>query len=154
MDENEKPVKEHMARLIDTFARLLPDSMKVNESLWKFAKMHDRRSYQLIRFCMAPESDYRTVVKAIVSLTLKLGDSSGRSNGCHRKSLRSALSNPLPHHRNSSTSSFPFFIESVSSCTIRAMSQLSWSIQEPTTNLWPRPLMSCSERSPLESQKS
>lgn len=71
MDGNEKPVKEHMARLIETFARWLPDSLKATEGLWKFAKMHDRRSYQLIRFCMAPESDYRTVVKAIVSLTLK-----------------------------------------------------------------------------------
>ena len=76
MDENEKPVKEHMARLIDTFAHLLPDTLKANESLWKFAKMHDRRSYQLIRFCMAPESDYRTVVKAIVSLPPRPSDGS------------------------------------------------------------------------------
>lgn len=76
MDENEKPVKEHMARLIDTFAQLLPDSLKANEILWRFARMHDRRSYQLIRFCMSPESDYRTVVKAIVSLTTKPRDSS------------------------------------------------------------------------------
>ena len=75
MDKNEKPVKEHMARLIDTFARWLPDSLKATEGLWKFAKMHDRRSYQLIRFCMAPESDYRTVVKAIVSLIPKPRDS-------------------------------------------------------------------------------
>lgn len=76
MDGNERPVKEHMARLIDTFAQGLPESSKARESLWKFAKMHDRRSYQLIRFCMAPESDYRTVVKAIVSLALKLRDRS------------------------------------------------------------------------------
>lgn len=75
MDENEKPVKEHMARLIDTFARWLPDSLRPTEGLWKFAKMHDRRSYQLIRFCMAPESDYRTVVKAIVSLIPELRNS-------------------------------------------------------------------------------
>lgn len=76
MDENEKPVKEHMARLIDTFAQRLPDSLKATECLWRFAKMHDRRSYQLIRFCMAPESDYRTVIKAVVSLTPKPKDSS------------------------------------------------------------------------------
>lgn len=37
--------------------------------LWRFAKLHDRRSYQLLRFCIAPESDYRTVVKAIVSVS-------------------------------------------------------------------------------------
>lgn len=67
MDENEKAIKEHMVRLVENFAKQLPDSSKVTESLWRFAKMHDRRSYQLIRFCMAPESDYRTVVKAIVS---------------------------------------------------------------------------------------
>ncbi len=76
MDENEKPIKEHMARLIDTFAQRLPDSLRATECLWKFAKMHDRRSYQLIRFCMAPESDYRTVIKAIVSLTPEPKDSS------------------------------------------------------------------------------
>ena len=67
MDENEKAIKEHMARLIESFAKGLPESSKVTEHLWKFAKMHDRRSYQLMRFCMAPESDYRTVFKAIVS---------------------------------------------------------------------------------------
>ena len=66
MDENEKGIKEHMARLIESFAKTLPEPSKVSDHLWKFAKMHDRRSYQLIRFCIAPESDYRTVVKAIV----------------------------------------------------------------------------------------
>jgi len=70
MEENEKKIKEHMSRLINEFAKQLPDSSKATECLWKFAKMHDRRCYQLIRFCMAPESDYRTVVKAIVSVAL------------------------------------------------------------------------------------
>jgi len=65
VDEDEKVIKEHVKRLIDTFAKQFPDTSKAADSLWKFAKMHDRRSYQLIRFCMAPESDYRTVVKAI-----------------------------------------------------------------------------------------
>ena len=67
MDENEKGIKDHMTRLIDSFARSLPDSSKATSDLWKFAKMHDRRSYALIRFCMAPESDFKTVHKAIVS---------------------------------------------------------------------------------------
>ena len=68
MDENETQIKEHMARLIDSFAKSLPDPTKATADLWKFAKMHDRRSYQLIRFCMAPESDFKTVSKAMVSL--------------------------------------------------------------------------------------
>lgn len=67
MDENEIQIKEHLTRLIDSFAKTLPDPPKATSDLWKFAKMHDRRSYQLIRFCMAPESDFKTVFKAIVS---------------------------------------------------------------------------------------
>lgn len=70
MDENETQIKEHLTRLIDSFAKTLPDPSKATSDLWKFAKMHDRRSYQLIRFCMAPESDFKTVFKAIVSLQL------------------------------------------------------------------------------------
>lgn len=70
MDDNESLIKEHLTRLIKTFASLLPNPQQATSDLWKFAKMHDRRSYQLIRFCMAPESDYRTVFKAIVRLWL------------------------------------------------------------------------------------
>ena len=68
MDANESKIKDNMKRLIDHFAQRLPDRTKVTNDLWKFAKAHDRRSYQLIRFCMAPESDYRTMFKAFVSL--------------------------------------------------------------------------------------
>ena len=70
MEGNEKLIKEHLSRLINEFAKQLPDSSKASDCLWKFAKLHDRRCYQLIRFCMAPESDYRTVVKAIVGIFL------------------------------------------------------------------------------------
>ena len=66
MDENEKQIKDHLTRLIDSLSKILPDPSRVSSDLWKFAKMHDRRSYQLIRFCMTRESDYRTVYKAIV----------------------------------------------------------------------------------------
>ncbi|KMU77990.1 hypothetical protein CISG_06899 [Coccidioides immitis RMSCC 3703] len=54
--------------IINTF----PDSSLVSADLWKFAKMHDRRSYQLIRFAMAATSDYRTVTKAIRELTSRI----------------------------------------------------------------------------------
>lgn len=69
MDENEKDIKAHLTRLIDNFARQLPDSPRVTADLWKFAKMHDRRNYQLLKFCIAPESDYRTVFKAFVCVS-------------------------------------------------------------------------------------
>lgn len=68
MDENESQIKDHLTRLIEEFSKFLPDPPKTKADLWKFAKLHDRRSYQLIRFSIAPESDYRTVYKAIVSI--------------------------------------------------------------------------------------
>lgn len=67
MDSGEAEIKSHLTRLISYFAEMFPDPSKVSSDLWKFAKAHDRRNYQLIRFCMDPTSDYRTVVKAIVS---------------------------------------------------------------------------------------
>ena len=67
MDKNEAQIKDRLSKLINELAKLLPEQSKVSADLWKFAKMHDRRAYQLIRFCMAPESDYRTVFKALVS---------------------------------------------------------------------------------------
>lgn len=68
MDTNESKIKDKMKGLIEHFAQLLPERTKAVNDLWKFAKTHDRRSYQLIRFCMAPESDYRTMFKAFVSV--------------------------------------------------------------------------------------
>jgi len=68
MDADEASITENMKRLIEHFSGHLPDSPKAKNDLWKFSKAHDRRNYQLIRFCMAPESDYRTVFKAFVGL--------------------------------------------------------------------------------------
>ena len=67
MDKGAKDVKAKLGGLINYYAKTLPDSVRASDDLWKFAKTHDRRSYQLIRFCMAPESDYRKVFKSIVS---------------------------------------------------------------------------------------
>ncbi|KAI4211822.1 MAG: hypothetical protein LQ351_005463 [Letrouitia transgressa] len=74
MDENEAQVKEHLTRLIKNLAGNLPSPAQATADLWKFAKMHDRRSYQLIRFCMAPESDYRTVFKANKEFTKRIAE--------------------------------------------------------------------------------
>ena len=76
MDTDEKETKSQLTKLIDYFSKTLPDPPRASEDLWKFAKMHDRRSYQLIRFCMTPDSDYRKVQKAIKELTKRLEDAS------------------------------------------------------------------------------
>lgn len=84
MEGNEKSIKENMSRLIDTLAKTMPDSAKVTDHLWKFAKMHDKRCYSLIRFCMGHERlqsgevrtcDYRTVVKAFKEITKRIDES-------------------------------------------------------------------------------
>ncbi|KAL8775385.1 MAG: hypothetical protein Q9209_000393 [Squamulea sp. 1 TL-2023] len=72
MDQNEAQIKEHLTKFIKTFAARFPNSQQASADLWKFAKLHDRRSYQLIRFCMKPDSDYRTVIKAIKELTKRI----------------------------------------------------------------------------------
>lgn len=67
MDKNDKETKRKLEGLINYYAKTLPDSTKVMDDLWKFAKAHDRRAYTLIRFCMDPASDYRRVFRSIVS---------------------------------------------------------------------------------------
>ncbi|MDA4133331.1 MAG: sister chromatid cohesion protein PDS5, partial [Thaumarchaeota archaeon] len=57
---------------IQYIAQFLPDSEKVREDLLKFAKAHDRRNYQLVRFIISPEYDFGTVHKAIKELTKRL----------------------------------------------------------------------------------
>ena len=80
MDSNEVEIRHHLKRLIDNLVRGLPDSTRVQDNLWKFAKMHDRRSYQLIRYCMAAESEYRTVTNAIKEFRKRLSDSFGANH--------------------------------------------------------------------------
>nr|KMM72068.1 sister chromatid cohesion protein pds5 [Coccidioides posadasii RMSCC 3488] len=72
MDSNEDAIKTRLTKVIDSLSKTFPDSSLVSADLWKFAKMHDRRSYQLIRFAMAATSDYRTVTKAIRELTSRI----------------------------------------------------------------------------------
>jgi sister chromatid cohesion protein PDS5 len=80
MDSDEKEIKNHLTKLIDAFAKILPEPTKASEDLWKFAKMHDRRAYQLIRFGMDPASDYRKVQKAIKELMKRLEDALGAAH--------------------------------------------------------------------------
>ena len=66
MDKDEKQIKLKLGQLIDYLAAFYPNPSQIADDLWRFAKGHDRRSYTLIRFCMAEESDYRKIQKSIV----------------------------------------------------------------------------------------
>ena len=76
MDTNADQIRERLTRLVNELAKLFPDSTKASADLWKFAKLHDRRNYQLIRFCMAPESDFRTMYKAQKELIKRIESNS------------------------------------------------------------------------------
>ncbi|KAF9253498.1 hypothetical protein CBS147333_2260 [Penicillium roqueforti] len=68
VDKDEESIKTQLSKIIESLSKTFPDAPRASADLWKFAKVHDRRSYQLIRFTMAAVSDYRTVVKATKEL--------------------------------------------------------------------------------------
>jgi sister-chromatid-cohesion protein PDS5 len=74
VDGDEETVKSQLTKLVDAISKTLPDSTRVSADLWKFAKMHDRRNYQLIRYAMSAENDYRTVTNAVKELTKRVRD--------------------------------------------------------------------------------
>ncbi|KAF2107173.1 armadillo-type protein [Lophiotrema nucula] len=75
MDKGEKEIKVKLEQVIAYYSTTLPDSTRAADDLWKFVKAHDRRNYQLIRFCMAAESDYRKVFRSIKELRKRIEDS-------------------------------------------------------------------------------
>ncbi|KAH4180122.1 hypothetical protein HBI81_180510 [Parastagonospora nodorum] len=77
MDKGEKETKKKLEGLIAYYARTLPDSARVTDDLWKFAKAHDRRAYTLMRFCMDPASDYRRVYRSIKEFRKRIEDGPG-----------------------------------------------------------------------------
>lgn len=85
---SEAAVKSQLTRQIEHLSRPFPDAGDVAADLWRFAKQHNRRWYQLIRFATGPENDYRTVTKAIKELQKRIRESSS--------SLHSLLDTVMP----------------------------------------------------------
>ncbi|KAK5269218.1 Sister chromatid cohesion protein pds5 [Exophiala xenobiotica] len=71
-DGSEAQIKERLGKYIEVISKSFPDPAVVSAGLWKFAKQHDRRAYQLIRFAIGAENDYRTVTKAIKELIKRI----------------------------------------------------------------------------------
>ena len=63
--ENAKETKMKLDLVIKWFTASLPDPPRTINDLQKYAKMHDRRSYQLLRFAIDPEKDFKTVHNSI-----------------------------------------------------------------------------------------
>ncbi|KAI4720618.1 hypothetical protein E4T48_03098 [Aureobasidium sp. EXF-10727] len=75
--KNGKEGSGSLSKLIEFFARERPEPLVANEHLWKFAKKHDRRCYQLIRFAVNPDTEYRKVVNAIKELKKRVEEQTG-----------------------------------------------------------------------------
>ena len=71
-DVNSKDEQKKLDTMIAGLAGICADTSVASEHLKKFAKHHDRRSYQLIRFCYDPASDYRRIFKAMKELAKRL----------------------------------------------------------------------------------
>lgn len=69
---DEIKVKARLTTFIESLAKTFPEPSKMASDLWKLATQHDRRNYQLIRFATAPESDYKTMSKAVKELSKRI----------------------------------------------------------------------------------
>lgn len=72
MDENEDRKTANLQKTIKYIAQFLPDDAKVQSELLKFAKANDRRNYQLIKFIVGVENEYKTVRGGLKELVKRL----------------------------------------------------------------------------------
>ena len=79
IEGNEEQVKSSLAKTFQWFGSFFPDPPKVRTDLQKFAKLNERRNYQLVKFAIGSESDFKTVRRAIIELIAKLQASSAAS---------------------------------------------------------------------------
>jgi len=75
MDENEKKIKENLSKAIGYIASFFPEPHQFSQHLQKFAKINDRRNYQLVKFAVGADSDFKTVHGAIKELIKRLSGS-------------------------------------------------------------------------------
>lgn len=81
MDGKEEEIKKKVSQLMGWFVSMLPDKPRATADFWKYVKLHDRRSYALIRYAIALESDFKTVFKAIKEFAKRIEAAPGAPAG-------------------------------------------------------------------------
>lgn len=71
----EVKLKNQLTNQVEQLSKSFPNPSDMSDDLWKFINLHNRRWYQLIRFAVGPEHDYRTVTKAIKELIKRIRES-------------------------------------------------------------------------------
>lgn len=79
-DGNRENVRASMNKTLAWLGAYFPDQLKVRSDLQKFAKLNDRRTYQLIKFAIESESDFQKVRRSINELISRLQNNSGTSS--------------------------------------------------------------------------
>lgn len=72
MDEAEERKTTKLQGTIKYLAQFLPEDAKVSSELMKFAKANDRRNYQLIKFIVGAENEFKTVRGGLKELVKRL----------------------------------------------------------------------------------
>lgn len=72
MDDDEERKTGNLHKTIKYISQFLPDDAKVQGELLRFAKANDRRNYQLIKFIVGPENEFKTVRGALKELVKRL----------------------------------------------------------------------------------
>ncbi|QSZ30000.1 hypothetical protein DSL72_004518 [Monilinia vaccinii-corymbosi] len=71
-DGDAADAKQKLGAVIDYLLQFLPDPLRTSQDLHKYAKLHDRRTYQLLRYTMDPKTDFKTVHNAIKEFSKRI----------------------------------------------------------------------------------
>jgi len=72
MDNGEAETRKGLERTIGYLAHLFPDPGKVTSDLNKFAKINDRRGYQLVKWIIGAEFEFKQMQRSLRELTKRL----------------------------------------------------------------------------------
>ncbi|APA14981.1 hypothetical protein SS1G_13681 [Sclerotinia sclerotiorum 1980 UF-70] len=64
--------RQKLNAVIEYLLQFFPDPLRTSQDLHKYAKLHDRRTYQLLRYTMDPKSDFKTVHNAIKEFSKRI----------------------------------------------------------------------------------
>ncbi|KPI41268.1 Sister chromatid cohesion protein pds5 [Cyphellophora attinorum] len=75
-EDGEAKIRAKLSACIDSLCKPFYDAPRTSADLWKFAKQHDRRNYQLIKFAVSPEHDYKTMSNGVKELFKRIREGS------------------------------------------------------------------------------
>ncbi|KAK4227942.1 armadillo-type protein [Podospora fimiseda] len=75
MDDNAEKKKANLQKTIQYISQFLPNSQQVQQDLFKFAKINDRRNRILMKYVIGQEHDFKTVHNALKELFRRIQSS-------------------------------------------------------------------------------